>query len=181
MTKPLRTLCLVVACTLLAPVLPARAAGDDMKLGLCKQVIARMLCKKTSEFGYVGKLGEDIYILAVFYATKNSEYLCAVSPDGQVVVQDRTWRAMRRVMHYEMDSDGKCLTVAYSSPECPVKAPIKICPPKMDGKEAAKETFWNRPIPTILDEEFRAMREAAKGQANGTAPAPAAPPEAPGK
>lgn len=190
MRKPLRALrplsaflllgTALLTCCLLAP-RPALAAGDDMKLSLCKQVLARMLCKKTSAFGYMGKLTEDVYIISVFYASKNSEFLCAVTGDGQVVVQDRTWRAMRRVFQYEPDSSGKCLSVAYSSPECPVKAPITVCPPKMDAKEQAKETFWNRPIPAILDEEFRAMRDAANKQANATAPAPGAPaPAAPG-
>jgi len=176
-SRCVRTLCLVLGLLLAAPALPAHAAGDDMKLTLCKNVLSRLLCKKTSEFSYMGKMSDDIFIIAVFYATKNSEFLCMVSNDGQVVVQDRTWRAMRRVFNYEPDSAGKCLTVAFSSPECPHKGPIKVCPPKMDTKEKAKETFWSRPIPAILDEEFRAMRDAAKKQDNATAPAAPAAPE----
>jgi hypothetical protein len=158
---------------LLAPA-PVQAAGDDLKLNLCKQVLARMLCKKTSEFGYVGKLEEGVYVISVFYASKNSELLCAVTSDGQVIVQDRTWRAMRRVMHYEPDYEGRCLVSNYSSPDCPTKGAIKVCPPKgpQDPKDQAKETFWNRPVPKILEEEYKAM--SGREQQNATAPQPPA-------
>jgi hypothetical protein len=167
-------LCLLVA----AP--QAQAAGDDVNLSLCKQVLSRMLCKKMNEFGYVGKVQDGVYVVSVFYASKNSEYLCAVMPDGQLVVQDRTWHPMRRVVSYTPDSDGKCLNAAFSSPECPNRSSIKACPTKTpgDAKEQVKETFWVRPIPQILEEEYKAM--TAKTQQNATvpaAPAPAAPPK----
>lgn len=163
-------LCLVLA-------LPAAgfAAGDDLKLGLCKQVLSRMLCKKVSEFGYVGKLEEGVYVISVFYASKNSELLCAVTGDGQVIVQDRTWRAMRRVVPYEPDSEGRCLVAHYTSPDCPSgKGPIKVCPAKspLDAKDQVKETFWNRPVPRILEEEYKAM--SGREQQNATAPQPPA-------
>ncbi|OGR35847.1 MAG: hypothetical protein A2051_02015 [Desulfovibrionales bacterium GWA2_65_9] len=158
---------------LLAVAPQAQAAGDDANLSLCKQVLSRLLCKKMNEFGYVGKAGDGVYIISMFYASKNSEYLCAVMPDGQVVVQDRTWHATRRVIPYTPDSDGKCLNATFSSPECPNSRPIKACPAKSstDVKEQVKETFWVRPIPQILEEEYRAMSP----QQNATAPA------APGK
>ena len=162
-----------LALCLLAPQ-AAQAAGDDLKLNLCKQVLSRMLCKKISEFGYVGKLDEGVYVISVFYASKNSELLCAVTSDGQVIVQDRTWRAMRRVVPYELDSDGRCLVTHYSSPDCPAKGVAKACPPKgpQDAKEQAKETFWNRPVPKILEEEYKAM--SGREQQNATpAPPPA--------
>lgn len=165
--------CLTLAFVLtLAP--PARAAGDDLNLGLCRQILARMLCKKTSEFGYVGKVDEGVYVMSVFYASKASEYLCAVTLDGQVIVQDRTWRAMRRVIPYSKDSEGKCLSTSFSNPECPVRAAIKVCPAKgpMDAKDQVKETFWNRPVPKILEEEYKAM--GAREQQNATAPQPPA-------
>ncbi|MDP2848449.1 MAG: hypothetical protein Q8O35_09675 [Humidesulfovibrio sp.] len=162
-------LCLVL-------VLPAAgfAAGDDLKLNLCKQVLSRMLCKKVSEFGYVGKLDEGVYVISVFYASKNSEMLCAVTSDGQVILQDRTWRAMRRVVPYEPDSEGRCLVANYSSPECPNKGLIKACPAKgpQDAKEQVKETFWVRPVPKILEEEYKAM--SGREQQNATAPPPPA-------
>lgn len=171
-----RLLCLALAAglclSLLAPA-AAQAAGDDMKLNLCKQVLSRMLCKKTNEFGYVGKLDEGVYVISVFYASKNSELLCAVTQDGQIIVQDRTWRAMRRVMHYEPDYEGRCLVSNFSSPECPAKGAIKVCPPKgpQDPKDQAKETFWNRPVPKILEEEYKAM--SGREQQNATAQPPA--------
>lgn len=164
-------LALGLALLLWVPV-AASAAGDDMNLNLCKQVLSRLQCKKIGEFAYVGKLGEGVYILSVFYATKPSEFLCAVTPDGQVIVQDRTWRAMRRVIPYTLDSEGKCLKANFFSPECPAKgADIKVCPAKtpLDAKEQVKETFWNRPIPTILEEEYKAM--VGREQQNSTAPA----------
>ncbi len=169
-----KALLLTLAAALLAPGLllapaPARAAGDDLQLNLCKQVLSRMLCKKPSEFGYMGKMEEGVYILTVFYASKNSEFLCAALPDGQLIIQDRTWRPLRRVFHYQPDGTGKCLEVGFSNPECPTRAPAKSCPPKMDAKEAAKETFWSRPIPKILEEEFKALK--GQGEANATAPA----------
>jgi len=160
----------------LAVLFPAAGlcAGDDLKLALCKQVLSRMLCKKVNEFGYVGKLGEGVYIISVFYASKNSELLCAVTQDGQVIVQDRTWRAMRRVVPYEPDAEGRCLVANYSSPECPAKGQLRVCPAKtqLDAKEQVKETFWNRPIPTILEEEYKAM--TGRDQQNSTAPQPPA-------
>jgi len=165
-------LCLVLGLLLALPA-PA-AAGDDLNLSLCKQILSRMLCKKTNEFAYVGKVDEGVYVISVFYASKQSELLCAVMPDGQVVVQDRTWRAMRRVVPYTVSPDGKCLHANYSSPDCPVRKPITACLPKgpQDAKEQQKETFWNRPIPSILEEEYKAM--SARDQQNATpAPAPA--------
>lgn len=170
---PALALVLVLALLTMAP--QAQAAGDDVKLSLCKQVLSRLLCKKTGEFGYMGKVEDGVYILSVFYASKNSEYLCAVMPDGQIIVQDRTWRAMRRVIPFSTDSDGKCLSAAYSSSECPQKTPIKACPAKtpQDAKEQVKETFWVRPIPKILEEEYKAM--SAQGQQNATTAAPPAP------
>lgn len=169
----LRSLVLALVLVLALPA-AGLCAGDDLKLNLCKQVLSRMLCKKMSEFGYVGKLDTGVYIISVFYASKNSELLCAVTADGQVIVQDRTWRAMRRVVPYEPDSEGRCLVAHYSSPECPVKDPIKACPAKgpLDAKDQVKETFWNRPIPTILEEEYKAM--SGREQQNATAPAPPA-------
>lgn len=168
----LRALALALALVLALPA-AGLCAGDDLQLNLCKQVLSRMLCKKVSDFGYVGKLDKGVYILSVFYASKNSELLCAVTPDGQVIVQDRTWRAMRRVVAYEPDAEGRCLVAHYSSPDCPAKGPIKACPAKgpLDAKDQIKETFWNRPIPTILEEEYKAMSE--REQQNAT---PAAPP-----
>lgn len=167
--RPLFSALALVLC-LCCAVPQAQAAGDEQNLAFCKQVLSRMLCKKLNDFGYVGKAGEGIYILTVFYASKNSEYLCAVMPDGQLIVQDRTWHAMRRVIPFNMDSEGSCYTSNYSSPECPVKAAFKVCPPKTakDVKEQVKETFWVRPIPKILEEEYKAM----SGQQNATAPAP---------
>lgn len=164
-----RLCALALALALLFPS-AGLCAGDDLKLALCKQVLSRMLCKKVNEFGYVGKLDEGVYIISVFYASKNSELLCAVTQDGQVIVQDRTWRAMRRVVPYEPDAEGRCLVAHYSSPECPVKGPLRVCPVKtpLDAKDQVKETFWNRPIPTILEEEYKAM--TGRDQQNATAP-----------
>ena len=174
-----RSLLLLLALSMVLPGASALAAGDDVNLSLCRQILARQLCKKTSEFGYTGKLDEGVYIIGVFYASKNSEYLCAVTNDGQVIVQDRTWRAMRRVIPYSVDSEGKCLTAVFSSPECPVRAPIKACAPQgpQDAKEQQKETFWNRPIPKILEEEYKAM--TTRDQQNASAPAAPAAPAAP--
>jgi len=153
---------------------PAQAAGDDMNLSLCQQILSRILCKKPTDFGYAGKLDEGVYILSGFYASKASEFLCAVTNDGQVILQDRTWRAMRRVVPYTMDAEGKCMRANYVSPECPAKrGEIKVCPPKGagDAKEQIKETFWNRPIPKILEEEYKAM--GGREQQNGTVQPPA--------
>lgn len=178
MAAATRLCVLALALAVLSPS-AALCAGDDLKLALCKQVLSRLLCKKVNEFGYVGKLGEGVYIISVFYASKNSEMLCAVTQDGQVIVQDRTWRPMRRVVPYEYDAEGRCLLANYSSPECPVKAQLRVCPAKtqLDAKEQVKETFWNRPIPTILEEEYKAM--SGRDQQNATAPQ--APAESGGK
>lgn len=157
---------------------PALAAGDDVKLTLCRQALSRMLCKKAENIGYMGKIEDGVFILSVFYASKNSEYLCAVMPDGQAIIQDRTWRAMRRVIPFTKDSEGRCLISQFSSPECPNRAPIRACPAKtpQDAKEQVKETFWVRPVPKILEDEYRAMQ----AQENATAPAqPAAAAPAP--
>jgi hypothetical protein len=118
-----------------------------------------------------------VYIISVFYASKPSEYLCAVMGDGQVIVQDRTWRAMRRVIPFTVDSDGKCLIANYSSRDCPTSAPIKACLPKgpQDVREKLKETFWNRPVPKILEEEYKAMMAREQQNASAPAPAPAEP------
>jgi hypothetical protein len=164
----------VLALALLLGLPAAASADDSTNLALCKQILSRMLCKKINEFSYVGRVEEGVYVISMFYASKSSEMLCAVMPDGQVIIQDRTWRAMRRVVPYTMDSEGKCMSASYSSPDCPVRKAIKVCPPKtaQDVKEQNRETFWNRPIPKILEEEYKAM--SARGQQNATdAPAPA--------
>jgi len=173
--RPAVLACGLALCLLFA--LPAAASADDsVNVSLCKQILSRMLCKNISEFSYVGKPEKDVYIIGVFYASKPSEMLCAVLPDGQVIIQDRTWRAMRRVFPYTTDSGGKCLSVKYSSPDCPVRKAIRVCPPKtaQDAHERQQETFWNRPIPKILEEEYKSM--SGRDQQNATAaPAPAAP------
>jgi hypothetical protein len=171
----LPTLALVLSLLTAAP--QAWAAGDDVNLSLCKQVLSRILCKKENEFSYKGKIQDGVYLVAVFYASKNSEYLCAVMPDGQVIVQDRTWHPMRQVIPYTAESDGKCLTASFSSPECPTRAAIRACPTRTpkDAKEQVKETFWVRPIPAILEEEYRAMSEKPQQNATVASPPAAAP------
>ena len=92
-SRPAVLACGLALCLLFA--LPAAASADDsVNVSLCKQILSRMLCKNISEFSYVGKPEKDVYIIGVFYASKPSEMLCAVLPDGQVIIQDRTWRAM---------------------------------------------------------------------------------------
>lgn len=165
-------LCLALALLLGLPV--AAKADDSMNLSLCKQIMSRMLCKRLNEFNYAGKIDENVYVISVFYASKPSELLCAVMSDGQVIIQDRTWRATRRVVPYTMDSGGKCMSAHFSSPDCPSSRAIKVCPPKtrQDAKEQQQETFWSRPIPKILEEEYKAM--SGRDQQNATAaPAPA--------
>jgi hypothetical protein len=150
-------------------------ADDEMNVNLCRSVLARLYCKKTSEFSYVGKLQDGVYVIGVFYASKPSEFLCAVMPDGQLIVQDRTWRAMRRVIPFSVDADGRCMSAQASSPDCPVRKPVKVCRPKtaQDKQEQARETFWSRPIPKLLEEEYKSM--SGQAQQNATPPAETAP------
>lgn len=158
---------------------PAAAAGDAQNLELCRQVLSHILCKKAGDFAYMGKLDDGVYVISVFYASKPSEYLCAVMPDGQVIVQDRTWRAMRRVVPYTLDAEGRCMQATYTSPDCPNRSAIKVCPPKgkQDAKEKMQETFWNRPIPKVLEEEYKAMGAREKQEAAPQAAPPADAPE----
>lgn len=153
---------------------PVARADDSVNLTVCKRIISHLLCKPYSEFSYAGKPADNVYIISFFYASKQSQMLCAVLDDGQIVVQDRTWRAERWVFPYTVVGN-KCISTSVTSPDCG-RRKVKVCPPKTakDVREQRQETFWNRPVPQILEQEMKGMN--GHGQENATAaPAQQAP------
>jgi len=165
--------CAGLLCLALLLAAPAPAAADDtVNLTVCKRLVSHLLCKPYGKLSYAGKPADNVYIIGFFYATKESQMLCAVLDDGQIVLQDRTWRAQRWV--FPFTKSGACIVTTAFSPDCG-RRKVKVCPPKTakDVQEQRRETFWNRPIPQILEEELKSMNS---GQQNATsAPAQQSP------
>lgn len=149
-------LVMILAAALLLPV-GAKAIGrDDMNICLCKHVLARTLCKEPVEFNYVGKIGDDTYLLTVFYGSRESRFYCTMT-ERNIVINGKTKRQLVRTIPYEYDASTLSATVRYSVPECPVGRKIYCRSSKtlMDKRKDAEDKFWNRPVPEILEDELK--------------------------
>lgn len=145
-----------VLCLLFA--VPARAGGvDEMDFCICRNVLSRMLCKDPNEFNLVGKIKDGLYIYSVFYANKETKFYCGVGSKF-VKVQGVSKRRITRSIPYSFDPEENCGLVEFSSPECPVYAPVTCCAEKEADQRKADE-FWDKPIPQLLDEDLREALE----------------------
>ncbi len=151
------TLLVLVLAAALALPLSAQAMGrDDMNVCLCKQVLARTLCKEPVDFNYVGKIGDATYLLNVFYGSKESRFYCTMT-ERNIVINGKTKRQLVRTIPYEYDASTLSATVNYSVPECPVGRKIYCRSSKtlMDKRRDEEDKFWNRPVPEILEDELK--------------------------
>ncbi|ADU62010.1 MULTISPECIES: hypothetical protein [Pseudodesulfovibrio] len=162
------TLSLAVAVLIAVPALfaaPATATEfTDMDVCLGRQVLARMLCKPVEEINYVSKLREDMYLFSVFYANRETHFFVGVGNDI-IRVQGKEFKTVTRTISYKFDSASRCGVVEYVAPGCPASGRIVCCAQK-SAEETLEDTFWDRPIPELLEED---LRKALQG-ANATEP-----------
>jgi hypothetical protein len=162
------TLSLALAVFLAVPALfatPANATEfSDMDICLGRRVLARMLCKPVEEINYVSKLREDMYLFSVFYANRETHFFVGVGSDF-IRVQGKEFKTVTRTISYTFDSASRCGMVDYVTPGCPASGRIVCCAPK-SAEDKLEDTFWDRPIPELLEED---LRKALQG-VNATEP-----------
>ena len=152
MTRFAALLTTLAALALLAP--PADATEyEDMDLCLGTQIVARALCKEPYEVNYVSKVKDNIYLFSVFYANRPTHFFVGVY-DSVIRIQGREYQTVTRTIPYQFDDLAKCGIVDFSSPECPTGERI-ICCSQKTAEEELDDTFWNRPIPELLEEDLR--------------------------
>jgi hypothetical protein len=176
---------LLLAAALLAawtagPLAPAEASAqqvrDEMNVCLCRNVLARTLCKSPEEFSYIDEYHDSgTYAFTVFYAKQETRFLCMVTA-RDVRIKGRAWQEIMRTIPYELNPETMCGVSTYSTLECPMEKPIVCCGEKsaQDLEEDKAYDFWSRPIPDILEDELKNRAQpptdAAPGDAPGTAP-----------
>lgn len=134
---------------------------DDMNICLCQQLLARTLCKQPHDFSFIDEYRDSsTYSFTVFYANKETRFMCMVSP-GEVRIKGKAWQPIMRTIPLDVDQKNACATADYSVPECPKSKPVVCCSQKtgQDISEDKAYDFWTRPIPEILDEELRRDQE----------------------
>lgn len=155
--KTLATLTLAV--TLLFPVASlASDASDDMDFCICRNVVARLLCKDVDEINLVGKVRDGLYIYSVFYANKVSKFYCGVG-EKYVKLQGFDRVTVTRSIPYTYDPEENCGIIDYYSDSCPVYTPVKCCANK-DADQRKADEFWDKPLPQLLDEDLRDALQA---------------------
>ena len=152
---------------------------EEIQLCLCRNVLARTLCKDPTDFSYVASYRDGTHTFTVFYANQQSRVLCQVS-DAFVHIKAELNRTLVRSVEYTRDPDKPCASVDYQVPECPADWTITCCAQLGPGEqEEQKELeFWNRPIPEILRDELEsgmAREQNASDAQPDMSPAPQQP------
>ena len=155
-----RTLPLMVtiAATLLLGT-PCPGLAEDIEarnICLCREAIARTVCKPPSEVEYIDRyMNTENYSFNVFYAKKEERFICNVS-GNEIRIKGNAPLPILRTLTVEPDETGGCAVMRYYAPECP-RGPVRCCAPKTrEDIEKQKEIdFWNRPIPELLEDELR--------------------------
>lgn len=139
---------------------PAPALAQDRQtrdICLCRQVIARTLCKRPDEVEFIDRYMDDAtYSFTVFYAKKPERFICNVS-GNEVRIKGKAWSPLLRTVRVtpSTQGEGDCMDLDYFVPECP-RGPVRCCEPRRaEDVEREKELdFWNRPIPDLLEDEL---------------------------
>ena len=159
---------LLVLAAWLAAVPVFASDYEDMDICLGKAVVARAICKDPLDVNFVAKVKDNIYLFSVFYARQEARFLVGVT-DKMIRVQGKEFLKLTKTIPYHFDKEAKCAVVEFSTPDCPVSAPIVCCSEKTP-EEKLDDKFWGRPIPDLLDEDLRkALEEYEKeaGQEEG--------------
>lgn len=146
-----------------APVLILDSVQDEMNLCLCRNALARMLCKKTGDLNFVAKADPTGYYFNVFWGSKEVRFYCGVDPNS-IRIQARTGQQFTRTIPFAFDNTSRCSTLSYSVPECPTYRKVSCCMPKTK-EEKEQESFWNRPVLDLLKQDMERAQ-------NATTPAP---------
>ncbi|WP_022660674.1 hypothetical protein [Paucidesulfovibrio longus] len=163
--------CALAVCLLAAP--QAHAADIEARdICLCRQVIARTLCKSPSEIDFIDRFQDSPnYSFTVFYAKKEERFICNVS-GNEVRIKGNAWITLMRTVSVTVDPDTECVDLDYYVPECP-RGPVRCCAPKSkaDIQQQKDADFWSRPIPDLLQDELQTgIAREANATANQTAP-----------
>ncbi len=155
MTRLPTLLALLLLAAALAPMAQAQVK-DDLNVCLCRNVLARTLCKQPEQFNFIDEFRDSTtYSFTVFYANKETRFLCMVT-DREIRIKGRAWQTIMRTIPMEMNLETACGTADYSTPDCPQDKPIVCCgqKTKQDISEDKAYEFWSRPIPELLKEEL---------------------------
>jgi len=166
-------LALLLAFALAAPASAQQAGPDDMNLCLCSSALSRLLCKKENELAFVAKIDAGVYLYTVHYGAKDTRFTCSVTGEA-ILVRGETVPVLLRTIPYTYDPAKMSGVFSLTEPDCPIGGQAR-CVGKKTAKQLTVEkenAFWNRPIPTILQDELRA---GTFGNATGAEPAPATP------
>lgn len=176
-------LLLLAACLTAAP---ARAENTEARdICLCRQVIARTLCKDPSEVDFIDRYRDSAnYTFTVFYAKKEERFVCNVA-GNEVRIKGNAWVTLMRTVTVTPVPGTGCLDLRYSAPECR-RPPVRCCAPQSaaDVKDEKATDFWSRPIPELLQDELTTgiAREPDAANPNGAdQTSGGATPAAPGK
>lgn len=149
---------ILVVFSLLLTVQAAWASPfEDMDICLGKRLLARVLCKDPIEISYVSKVRDNIYLFSVFYARQEARFVVGVGANN-IRIQGQEFLTLTKTIAYEFDGSSKCGIVNYTSPECITTEPLVCCSEKT-VEEKLDETFWDRPIPDLLEEDLRKALE----------------------
>lgn len=166
-------LVLILALCLAIPAQAQQAGPDDMNLCLCSSALSRLLCKKKNELAFVAKIGDGVYLYTVHYGARDTRFTCRVTADA-ILVNGETTPAILRTIPYVYDPAKMSGVFRLTEPDCAIGGQAR-CVGKKTAKQLTVEkenAFWDRPIPTILQDELRA---GTFGNATSAEPAPATP------
>lgn len=147
----LRALVLALAFILSFPPVVRADPDEELRICMCKQAMARMICKNPNYFQYIGKKGPSTFVFNVFYASKNSNFLCTVTEDF-IHITSPVWLRAQQSVHYVMNPETKCATGQVFNPECGMPQEFKCCR-KKTPEEALREkddAFWEKNVPDNL-------------------------------
>ncbi|MFH1913962.1 MAG: hypothetical protein ABIK45_06795 [Pseudomonadota bacterium] len=163
--RPITQLILSLA-VLVCLAVPAKAEElQDMEICLGRLTLARLLCKPADEINYVSKMRDGLYLFSVFYANRETHFFVGVDRDA-IRIQGREFKTVTRTISYHFDTASKCAVVDYKTPGCPMTGPIVCCAVKTED-DRQEDSFWNRPIPELLEEDLRRALQGVNATDDG--------------
>lgn len=149
-----------IVCALIIGLLASAAAchAADMEtrnIQLCRQVIARTLCKPPAEVEFIDRyMDVNTLTFTVFYAKKPERFICNIS-GNEVRIKGNAWAPLLRTVTVTPVPGSNCVDLGYFVPECP-RGPVRVCAPDTAADEQQRKEleFWDRPIPELLQDEL---------------------------
>jgi hypothetical protein len=134
------------------PVAAQGALPAELEICLCRQLLARFLCKPAAGVELIGRQRTGIYVFNVFYGSKYSNFLCGVQGDI-IRVSSRDILRQQGAMQFRYDEGDGCAVGEHVNLECRLFDPkISCCKQNMqqDQRKRLEDQFWDRPVPKDL-------------------------------